>query len=144
MATGRSSSPGRDAWKQLPSSVSVDSDVIAYAQSARSQRRGPQGGQQSVTYTDPETSAFSPPPPLGPPPLEEKTDGYGWQAQAPNSPQQPYDAYQQQYQPYGQPARGYYAGPMAPATSGYAIASLICSLLGYIGVFGFGPILGII
>jgi hypothetical protein len=33
---------------------------------------------------------------------------------------------------------------MAPATSGYAIASLICSLLGYIGVFGFGPLLGII
>jgi uncharacterized protein DUF4190 len=33
---------------------------------------------------------------------------------------------------------------MAPATSGYAIASLICSLLGFIGVFGFGTILGII
>lgn len=33
---------------------------------------------------------------------------------------------------------------MAPATSGYAIASLICSLLGYIGGFGIGPILGII
>jgi len=33
---------------------------------------------------------------------------------------------------------------MAPGTSGYAIASLICSLLGYIGVFGFGPLLGII
>jgi hypothetical protein len=33
---------------------------------------------------------------------------------------------------------------MATATSGYAIASLICSLLGYIGVFGFGPLLGII
>lgn len=33
---------------------------------------------------------------------------------------------------------------MAPATSGYAIASLICSLLGYVGVLGFGTILGII
>lgn len=33
---------------------------------------------------------------------------------------------------------------MAPATSGYAIASLVCSLLGYIGVFGIGPLLGII
>lgn len=33
---------------------------------------------------------------------------------------------------------------MAPATSGYAIASLICSILGFIGVFGLGPILGII
>jgi hypothetical protein len=97
-----------------------------------------------VAYTDPETSAFSPPPPLDPPPSEGKTDGHGWQSQAPNPPQQPYGAYQQDYQPYNQPARGYYAGPMAPATSGYAIASLICSLLGYIGVFGFGPILGII
>jgi hypothetical protein len=97
-----------------------------------------------VAYTDPETSAFSPPPPLDPPPPEGKTDGHGWQSQAPNPPQQPYGAYQQDYQPYNQPARGYYAGPMAPATSGYAIASLICSLLGYIGVFGFGPLLGII
>ena len=95
-----------------------------------------------MTYTNPETSAFSPPPPLDPPPPEGKPDGYGWQGQIPKyPPQQPYQPYQQSY---GQPARGYYAGPMAPATSGYAIASLICSLLGYIGVFGFGPLLGII
>lgn len=33
---------------------------------------------------------------------------------------------------------------MAPATSGYAIASLICSILGFIGVLGFGAILGVI
>lgn len=93
-----------------------------------------------MAYNDPETSSYSsysPPPPFDPPPATGRTDGYGWQGQTPNPPQQP-------YQPYGQPTSGYYQGPMAPATSGYAIASLICSILGFIGVFGLGPILGII
>jgi len=105
-----------------------------------------------VSYYDPETSPYSspPPPPLDPPPAEGRTDGYGWQGQVPPYPpqqpqQQPYQTYQQpSYQPNGQPSANYYQGPMAPGTSGYAIASLICSLLGYIGVFGFGPLLGII
>ena len=106
-----------------------------------------------MSYYDPETSPYSspppPPPPLDPPPTEGRTDGYGWQGQSPYPPQQPnqqqYQTYQQpSYQPYGQPSANYYQGPMAPGTSGYAIASLICSLLGYIGVFGFGPLLGII
>jgi uncharacterized protein DUF4190 len=105
-----------------------------------------------VSYYDPETSPYSspPPPPLDPPPAEGRTDGYGWQDQVPPYPpqqptQQPYQTFQQpSYQPYGQPSANYYQGPMAPGTSGYAIASLICSLLGYIGVFGFGPLLGII
>ena len=112
-----------------------------------------------MTYNDPEKPYYSAPPPLDPPPAEERVDGPGWQGQAPNAAQQPYQSYQpyppyqqphpqylqsQQYQPYSQPAGSYYVGPMAPATSGYAIASLICSLLGYIGVFGFGPLLGVI
>jgi hypothetical protein len=104
-----------------------------------------------VSYNDPETSPYSapPPPPLDPPPAEERGDGYGWQGQPPYPPQQPYQqpsqTYQQpSYQPYGQASANYYQGPMAPATSGYAIASLICSLLGYIGVLFFGPLLGII
>ncbi len=103
-----------------------------------------------MQYNDPETSSYSqPPPPFDPPPAEGRTDGYGWQGQPPNPPQQPYQqpyqTYQQpSYQPYGQQSANYYQGPMAPGTSGYAIASLICSLLGYIGVFGFGPLLGII
>jgi uncharacterized protein DUF4190 len=98
-----------------------------------------------VAYNDPGTPSYSPPP-LDPRASEGRTDNYGWQGQAPNSPQQPYQQPNQQtYQSYGQPAPGgYYAGPMAPATSGYAIASLVCSLLGYIGVFGIGPLLGII
>lgn len=94
-----------------------------------------------MAYNDPGTPSYSAPPP-DPRASEGRTDNYGWQGQAPSSPQQPY---QQPYQPYGQPAQGsYYAGPMASATSGYAIASLVCSLLGYIGVFGIGPLLGII
>ena len=101
-----------------------------------------------MSYNDPETSPYTaPPPPLDPPPAEGRADGYGWQGQPPYPPQQPYQnqTYQQpSYQPYGQASANYYQGPMAPATSGYAIASLICSLLGYIGVFGFGPLLGII
>ena len=104
-----------------------------------------------MTYNDPETAPYSaPPPPLDPPPAEGRgADGYGWQGQSPYPPQQPYQPQDQtyrqpSYQPYGQPSANYYQGPMAPATSGYAIASLICSLLGYIGVFGFGPLLGII
>ena len=102
-----------------------------------------------MSYNDPESSPYTAaPPPLDPPPAEGRTDGYGWQGQPPYPPQQPYQnqTYQQPsyQQPYGQPSANYYQGPMAPATSGYAIASLICSLLGYIGVFGFGPLLGII
>lgn len=109
-----------------------------------------------MTYNDPETPYYSAPPPLDSPPAEERVDRPGWQGQAPDSAQQPYQPYQpyqqpnpqyqqsQQYQPYSQPAGNYYVGPMAPATSGYAIASLVCSLLGYIGVFGFGPLLGVI
>lgn len=106
-----------------------------------------------MTYTDPGASPYSPPPldPAPDGPATGRTDNYGWQGQPQQAQQpgpgnqgyqQPYQQYQP-YQPYGQPG-GYYAGPMAPATSGYAIASLICSLLGFIGVFGFGPILGII
>lgn len=96
-----------------------------------------------MAYNDSDSTAFSPnspPPPLDPPPAEGRTDGYGWQGQASNTPYQPSPS----FQPYGPPSGGYYAGPMAPATSGYAIASLICSVLGFIGVFGFGTILGII
>ncbi|HEX6541569.1 MAG TPA: DUF4190 domain-containing protein [Ktedonobacterales bacterium] len=99
-----------------------------------------------MTYIDPEHPHYSPPPPLDPPPAEGRGDGYGWQGEQapPQQPYQPNQSYQQPYQPYVQPGQPYYQGPMAPATSGYAIASLVCSLLGYIGVFGFGPILGII
>lgn len=100
-----------------------------------------------MTYNDSGPSPYSPysaPPPFDPPPAE-RGDGYGWQGQQAPNPQQPtYQQPYQPYQPYGQSAQPYYQGPMAPATSGYAIASLICSLLGFIGVFGFGPILGII
>lgn len=89
----------------------------------------------------------NPPPPFDPPPAAGGNDGYGWRGQeSPPPPQQPYQPYQQPYQPYqqyGQPG-SYYAGPMAPATSGFAIASLICSILGFIGVLGFGQILGVI
>ena len=99
-----------------------------------------------MTYTDPGASPYSPPPrdPASEGQATGRTDNYGWQGQPqqPQQPQQPGQGYQS-YQPYGQPG-GYYAGPMAPATSGYAIASLICSLLGFLGVFGIGPILGII
>lgn len=78
----------------------------------------------------------------------DSRDNYGWQGQTsyaptPNPPPQPNQQPYQPYQQYGQPG-AYYAGPMAPATSGYAIASLICSILGFVGVFGFGPILGVI
>ncbi|HEY7339929.1 MAG TPA: DUF4190 domain-containing protein [Ktedonobacterales bacterium] len=103
-----------------------------------------------MSYNDPEPTPYSaPPPPLDPSPAQGRADNYGWQGQQPYPPQQPYQqpsqTYQQpSYQPYGQPSANYYQGPMAPATSGYAIASLICSLLGYIGVFGFGPLLGVI
>lgn len=45
---------------------------------------------------------------------------------APQYPQQPYPQ-QPQYSGYGAPA---YAGPVAPTTSGMAIASLVCSLIG--------------
>lgn len=93
-----------------------------------------------MAYNDSDSTAFSPnspPPPLDPPPAEGRTDGYGWQGQAASTPSQ-------SYQPYGPPRGGYYAGPMAPATSGYAIASLICSVLGFIGIPGLGTILGII
>ena len=102
-----------------------------------------------MTYTDPGASPHSPPP-LDPAPEGQatgRTDNFGWQPQQPQQPGQGYQQLYQQYQPYqpyGQPGGGYYPGPMAPATSGYAIASLICSLLGFIGVFGLGPILGII
>lgn len=73
------------------------------------------------------------------------TDGYGWQGETVGGPP-PYQQYQpyQPYQPYRPSAGGYYAGPMAPATSGFAIASLICSILGVLGMLGFGSILGII
>lgn len=98
-----------------------------------------------MSYNDSETPSYSAPPLLDPPPAEGRADGYGWQGQPSYPSQQPYQPYQQpSYQPYGQPSANYYQGPMAPGTSGYAIASLICSLLGYIGVFGFGPLLGII
>lgn len=105
---------------------------------------------------NPEPPSYSPPPSYDPQPSEGRTDGYGWQGQGqpqnqPNQPYQPYQpsqpyqqAPQQPYQPYGQPVQPYYAGPMAQGTSGYAIASLVCSLLGYVGVFGIGPLLGVI
>jgi hypothetical protein len=99
-----------------------------------------------VAYNDSDTTSYaqsSAPPPLDSPQAEGRNDGYGWQGQAPGTPYQSNQSYQP-YQPYGPPRGGYYAGPMAPATSGYAIASLICSILGFIGVFGFGTILGII
>jgi hypothetical protein len=91
----------------------------------------------------------NPPPPFDPPPATGGNDGYGWQGQgqaSPPPPQQPYQPYQQPYQPYQQYAQpgSYYAGPMAPATNGFAIASLICSILGFIGVLGFGSIMGVI
>ncbi len=92
----------------------------------------------------------NPPPPFDPPPATGGNDGYGWQGQSQSQaappPQQPYQPYQQPYQPYQQYAQpgSYYAGPMAPATNGFAIASLICSILGFIGVLGFGSIMGVI
>ena len=100
-----------------------------------------------MAYTNSERPPDAPPP-FDPPPAGggDSRDNYGWQGQtsyAPNPPQQPNQQPYQPYQPYGQPG-AYYAGPMAPATSGYAIASLICSILGFVGVFGFGPILGVI
>lgn len=71
-------------------------------------------------------------------------DGYGWQGETVGGPP-PYQQQQYQpYQPYQPSGGGYYAGPMAPATSGFAIASLICSILGVLGLLGFGSILGII
>lgn len=46
--------------------------------------------------------------------------------------------------PVGAPAYGYYAGPMPPATSGWAIASVVCAILGVVGIPVFGSILGVI
>ena len=93
----------------------------------------------------------NPPPPFEPPPAGSGNDGYGWQGQSQGQaappPQQPYQAYQQPYQqPYQQYAQpgAYYPGPMAPANSGFAIASLICSILGFIGFAGIGSILGVV
>lgn len=37
-----------------------------------------------------------------------------------------------------------YAGPMLPATSGWAIASLICSIAGWLGFWFVGHLLGVI
>ena len=97
-----------------------------------------------MAYSNPTNAT----PPCDPPPAPGSggADNYGWQGQASAPPQQPNPPYQQ-YQPYGQQYAqpgAYYAGPMAPATSGYAIASLVCSLLGFVGVLGFGPILGVV
>ena len=111
-----------------------------------------------MTYTNPDGPPNSPPPPFDPPPARGNydADGQGYMpdpSQQPYPPQQPYytpnppqQPYQQPYQPYQQYAQpgSHYAGPMAPATSGYAIASLICSLLGFIGFPGIGQILGVI
>jgi Domain of unknown function (DUF4190) len=106
-----------------------------------------------MAYNDPQPPSYSAPPPMDSPPAEGRSDNYGWQGQTPN-PSQPYQTYQpsqpsqqtyqQPYQPYAQPGQPNYAGPMAPGTSGYAIASLICALLGYIGFPVVGGILGII
>lgn len=108
-------------------------------------------GETTVAYNDSGPSPYTPysaPPPLDPTPAEQGGDGYGWrgyQGQQPPNQQGPtYQQPYQPYQPYAQGSQPYYQGPMAPATSGYAIASLICSLLGIIGVLGFGSILGII
>lgn len=99
-----------------------------------------------MAYTNSERPPDAPPPFDPPPAGGDSRDNYGWQGQpsyAPNPPPQPNQQPYQPYQQYGQQG-AYYAGPMAPATSGYAIASLICSILGFVGVFGFGPILGVI
>ena len=59
-------------------------------------------------------------------------------------PQAPYPGYAGQTYA-GQPVNyGAYPGPMAPSTSGWAIASLVSSIAGYVGFALIGGILGAI
>lgn len=51
----------------------------------------------------------------------------------------------QQYPTYATPAYpGYYAGPMAQSTNGMAIASLVCSIAGFVIFPLIGAVLGVI
>lgn len=86
----------------------------------------PPNYQQTPGYEQPATG-YAPPSGYQQPPSYPQTPGYD----------QAY-AYQQP-NPYGA-----YAAPMAPKTSGMAIASLVLSLLGLVILPFIGPILGVI
>lgn len=66
-------------------------------------------------------------------------------------PRQAGEPYGSSYEPTGRyslppyPPQ-YYAsvGPMAPATSGWAIASFVCAIAGFVGIPGIGNLLGVI
>lgn len=100
-----------------------------------------------MSYEQPPSGAPYPPPPGSyspqgsygspegyPPAYPPQPEGYPPQGVYPPQPQ----GYAGMYQP------GYYQGPMAPSTSGYAIASLVCAILGWVGFPVIGSIAGAI
>lgn len=92
-----------------------------------------------------------PPPPLDPRETSARNGGdagdLSWQPGAPPGypPYSPYSPYAPYPPPPPAPSPApYYAGPMPPSTSGWAIASLACSILGIVGFPVLGSILGVI
>lgn len=104
----------------------------------------PPEGTAQRAYDGPpsgETPPYPPYPPSAPyPPNAPNT--YGQMPSSGQPGQMPPGAY-----PYGAYPYTYapgYAGPMAPQTSGWAIASLVCSIAGWLGFWLVGHLLGVI
>jgi hypothetical protein len=87
-----------------------------------------------------------PPPPGGQPPGQPPPPPGDY---PPQPPPQGYPPQQAPAQPYGYPPPGYppagYGPPVQPPNNGYAVAALICSIIGVLFILPvIGPILGIV
>ena len=91
-----------------------------------------------------------PPPPSGQPPGQAPPPPGGYPPQQPPQGYPPAYPPQQAPQPYGYPPPGYPpAGygppPLQPPNNGYAVAALICSIIGVLFILPvIGPILGVV
>lgn len=96
----------------------------------------PSGEAPSTTDSPPGYQPYVP----GPDPLgtasQYSAHGQQYVQQPGQPPPPPYPGY-----PPGYP---YYPGPMPPETSGWAIASLVCSIAGFVGFVFVGWLLGVV